>query len=338
VRILLTRLSALGDIVHTWPVVAALRGAAEPPRVAWVVEAPLAPLVERHPAVDSVITVATAHWRRAPFSAATRAEIAEARRRARSFGADTALDPQGLCKSAVWGGLSGARRRIGLAVPWRRERLAGLLYTETIQPLADKPHVVDVNLSLLRAVGVPPPWGSEPDGRFLLGANGGPHAPAGAVALLPGAGRRDKSWPVERFVRLARRCADRGTPVTVVWGPGERRLAELIAAEAGAGVVVAPPTTIAELAGYLASCVAAVGGDTGPIHLAASLGIPTIALFVATDPARNGPRGRRVRIVSAAAEGAFRGRARTRTLREIPVDEVDSAVIELLGECRGKTS
>jgi lipopolysaccharide heptosyltransferase I len=331
VRILLTRLSALGDVVHTWPLAEALTGGEHPAELAWVIEEPFLPLVAQHPAVALAIPVATRRWRRRPFSPTTRRELLEARRLVRSFAADVALDPQGLVKSAAWGLLSGARERVGLARGFRREALAGACYTRTVVPPAKARHVIDINLSLARAVGGDPAPGAAPDGSFLLSAAGRRRDPA-PVVLLPATGGAGKAWSATSFAALAREIAGRGLPVTVAWGPGERALAEGVVAGAGGGATLAEPTTLAELAALLAGSAAVVGGDTGPVHLAAALGVPTTAVFVATDPERNGPRGRRVRVVTAARSGARAGRARSGTLREVAVAEVLDALLQLLEE------
>ena len=317
-RILLTRLSALGDIIHTWPLADALTSGEHPAELAWIVEEPFLPLVERHPRVSLAIPVATRRWRRRPLSAETRRGFREARRSVRSFAADIAVDPQGLVKSAAWGVLSGAGRRIGLAPAYRREALAGACYTRTVTPPPGTRHVVDINLSLADALGLATTVGAAPDGTFLLGGRG-PAPLSEAVVLLPGTGGRGKAWPVASFAALARELASRGSPVTVAWGPGERPLAEAVVEASGSGVALAPPTSVVELATLLAGSCAVVGGDTGPVHLAAALGVPTAAVFVATDPERNGPRGPRVRIVSSARSGARAGRARSGALREVRV-------------------
>jgi heptosyltransferase-1 len=331
VRVLLTRLSALGDIVHTWPLAEALTRGEHPVELAWAVEEPFLPLVARHPCVALAIPVATRRWRRRPLSAETRRAFEEARRSARSFSPDLALDPQGLLKSAAWGVLSGARDRIGLARAFRRETLAGVCYTRTVTPPPETRHVIDINLSLAGALGLASTAGATPDGRFLLRAQDRAPGPQ-AVVLLPATGGRGKAWPVGSYAALARELATRGSHVCVAWGPGERPLAEAVVGGAGGGASLTPPTTLLELASLLAGSAAVVGGDTGPVHLAAALGVATTAVFVATDPERNGPRGRRVRIVSSARSGEHARRARSGALREIPVDEVLDAVMELLGE------
>jgi heptosyltransferase I len=338
VRVVLTRLSALGDIVHAWPLVDALTAGDRPVELAWVIEEPFLPLAALHPGVARAVPVATRRWRRRPFSAVTRREVSEARRALREFSPELALDPQGLCKSAAWGWLGGARERVGLAGRLRREVLAGLCYTRTVLPPPEARHVVDINLALGAAVGRRAPFGAGPDGAFLLRRlPEAPAAAAGTVALLPGTGGRGKTWPVESFAALAARALLRGLRVMVVWGPGERSLAESVVA-ASPGAVFAPPTSLLELAALLSSCAAVVGGDTGPVHLAASLAVPTVAIFVATDPERNGPRGRRVRIVSAARTGAQRGRARSGALGEATVAEVFDALVDVLGVGSGARS
>lgn len=328
-RVLLTRLSALGDIVHTWPLAEAV--AASGHELAWLVEEPFAPLVRGHPAVASVMTVATRRWRRQLASPTTRRETAAVRDAIAAFDPHVALDPQGLLKSAVWALLARVRRRVGLAASARRELLSGLCYTEVIHPPMEAAHVVDVSLALANALGSEFTYGAIPDGRFLTaGAPPPPWLPATAACLVPATGGSGKAWPPESFAALARRLLAAGLPVVVVWGPGEKALAQRVATEAP-GALVAPPTSIVELAAVLRHAAVTVGGDTGPVHLAASLGTPTVAVMVATDPVRNGVRGARVRVVAGAASGGWRGRARTRAVRIVGVEEVERAVLAVAG-------
>ena len=294
-RVVLTRLSAFGDIVHTWPLAAALGAAGH--EVGWVVEEELRQLVEGHPAVGRVFAVATRRWRRSPLSPATLFEVRECRRRIRCWGAAAVLDPQGLVKSALWGTLAGVPRRIGLHSSVRRERLAGLFYTETARPSPALAHVVDHNLSLLHPLGLQHAVGAIPDGRFLL-AGRAPATRVPPVVVVAGTGRPDKAWPADRWSELAARLVAAGLPIVIAWGPGEEPLARAIAAGAGPGTKVAPPTSIGSLADLFAGAAVVVGGDTGPVHLAASLGVPTVGVFVATDARRTGPRGDSARIAA----------------------------------------
>ncbi|MBI4915440.1 MAG: lipopolysaccharide heptosyltransferase I [Acidobacteria bacterium] len=323
-RILLTRLSSLGDIVHTLPLAAALRASGH--IVAWVVEPEYIPLLAGGSGIDRIVTAPTRRWRTGPFEPSTLLGIRTTRDEIRKFGPDAALDPQGLVKSAVWGWLSGTGRRIGFARGWRREASAGLFYSETVQPPPEARHVIDLNLSLLTAFAIEPPWGGQPDARSLLArprpaGSGEDEAP---VVLLPGTARRHKTWPAARFVDLARRCASEGIPVVVAWGPGEKDVADVVARAAGPGVETAPPTTLVELAGVLAGSAAVVGGDTGPLHLAAALGVPAVGIYLATDPARNGPRGSLVRVARDPADAAGPS-----------AEAVMAALVDLLREASG---
>jgi heptosyltransferase-1 len=336
-RIVLVRLSALGDIVHAWPLADALRSARPDAHLTWVVEEPLAPLVEGHPAVDAVITVATRRWRNRPFSLATRAEIAALKTRFRELQPDLAIDAQGTLKSAVVTRWSGAARRVGLARPWRRELIAGWGLHRTIAGSTSRPHVVATNLELVRAIGADPPEPPGiPSGRWLLDKSAGitvasPWSDRFAV-VIPGAGQPDKILPAASFAEVAQHLVERGLDVVVVWGPGERERAQEIVELGGARVHLAPATGILELARLLGSAALAVGGDTGPVHLAASLGIPTVGVHLTTDAARNGPLGTHVAIVSGAAPGRGPGgSAATGRDREVPAAEVRAAVDGLLG-------
>jgi lipopolysaccharide heptosyltransferase I len=330
-RIVLVRLSALGDIVHTWPLAVAIRAARPDAHLTWVVEKPLVPLVDGHPAVDSVIEVITKQWRRRPFSVRTRAEVAMLKTRFDELAPDLCIDAQGTLKSALVTRWTRAERRVGLARPWRRELIAGLPLTETLPGHSDHPHVVATNLALVRAIGATPPavptW---PDGRWLIAD--GVEVAEGPAVLLPGAGQPDKILAPEILAVIANHLAANDHDVVVAWGPGERDRAEAIVALGEPRVRLAPPTTIIELAKLLGSASIVVGGDTGPVHLAASLGVPTVGIHLTTDPLRNGPLGDRCAVVSAAAPGGGpRGSATTGAARPIRGEEIIAAVDAMLG-------
>ena len=131
--------------------------------------------------------------------------------------------------------------------------------------------------------------------------------------LNPGAGRADKQWPVEHFRELARRI---GKEALVVWGPGERSLAEAVGAE------LAPPTTLRELARLLRNARLVIAGDTGPLHLAAALQTPVVGLYGPTSPARNGPYGQLANCVETFTTN--------RSMTSIDVDAVMRKMKEVL--------
>lgn len=336
-RVVLIRLSALGDVVHTWPLAVALREAQPDIHLCWVVERQLLPLVEDHPAVDSTIAVATKRWRRNIFSSETRSHIAVLRTQLQELQPDIALDPQGVFKSALVAGLSRAPARVGLARPWRRELLAGVAYTDRIKGSSVDRHVVATNLEFVRSVGgTPPEVPPAPDGRWLLASAGKgppsiPPEPA-YLALLPGAGRAEKIIPVKDLIAVARHASGGGLAVQVLWGPGERDRAEAVVESGGRGVSLAPPTNLLTLTVALANARAVIGGDTGPVHLAASLSVPTLAVFTATDWRRNGPLGHRVEVVSGAVIGDGEPTGSSRALRPgaVTADQIIEGLERLL--------
>lgn len=335
-RIVLIRLSALGDIVHTWPLAVALRAEQPTAHLTWIVEEPLAPLVEGHPAIDAVLTVTTGRWRKQPLAARTRAEVAAFKTKVHELQPDLSIDAQGTLKSGLVTRWCRAPRRLGLARPWRREVVAGLAYTETVPGSVSGRHVIATNLELVRSVGgEPPEQPTAPDGRWLLdgcrarvtGTWGQRYA-----VVLPGAGQPEKILSSAVLAETARHLVSSGMDVVVAWGPSERDRADEIVSIGGAGIHLAPPTDLNELTVLLGSATVVVGGDTGPVHLAASLGVPTLAVFLTTDPERNGPAGARVGVVSGAAPGRGPGgSATTGSARAVSAPEICKAIENLLG-------
>ena len=330
-RIVLVRLSALGDIVHTWPLACALAESEAKPHISWVVEEPLKELIEGHPAVDSIFTVHTGRWRRRPLAVTTRSEIATLKTKFHELQPDVAIDPQGTMKSALLVRWTGAEQRVGLARPWRRERLAGMAYTRTVPGALGQVHVVATYLTMVQAVGAELPELTAPDGSWLL-ERVADRAPAGPwsvrhAVVLPGAGGSHKVLAESTLAEVSRGLVEDGLEVVVAWGPGEEKRAASIAESAGNGIYLAPPTDLGELAALLGGAALVVGGDTGPVHLAASFGTPTLAIFQASDWRRNGPLGARTAVVSGAAAASTTpsGTARTRRLRDVSAAEILNA-------------
>ncbi|MEO8035090.1 MAG: lipopolysaccharide heptosyltransferase I [Acidobacteriota bacterium] len=300
--ILILRLSALGDVIHTIPAVVALRQALPRARMAWVVEAAYREFVEIVAGVEAV-PLSMKRWGRNLI--ASRPEMAAARSALSGF--ETSVDFQGLVKSAALGFLSGARRRYGFDRAAIRETPA-LLFTNSRISVDRSQHVVDWNLALAGQVGGRTL--SHPAVDYSRFAGAGPDGFSGSVALLPGAGKAFKQWPVERFRELARRLGDRAV---VVWGPGEESLARAIA-EGVEGCRIAPRTNLRELAHVLAGASMVVGGDTGPLHLASAMRTPVVGLYGPTSERRNGPYGQLQNCISTFET--------SKTMDSISVDEV----------------
>jgi len=275
-RILVLRLSALGDVIHTLPAVAALR---EEARVSWVVEAPYAELVEIVAGVEA-IPVRLKQWGRSPI--ASRHVMREALKKMR--GADTSIDFQGLVKSAMLGVFAGAKERIGFDKDAIREKPA-LVFTNRKVHVDTATHVIEQNLELAASLwsGGLQPAGEPRWAEAHRSTGWETYAPPGekhGVVILPGAGKANKLWPATRWREVAKR-----TDAIVAWGPNERALAEQL------GAPLAPPTNLRELASLLRGARLVIGGDTGPLHLAAALGTKVVGLYGPTNSLRNGPYG-----------------------------------------------
>jgi len=303
-RLLLVRLSALGDIVHTWPLAHALRQADPGLHLSWIVEESFRTLVEDHPAVDAVFSVSTRQWRAAPFKQRTRAEIGRLKTALHELGPDIVLDSQGTLKSAWISRWAPTGERVGLCRPWRKELLAGLVCNRCL-PGSLKGHVVSTNLEMVRVLGpdhTPPEL--IPDGRWFLEKASKnntaftlPSVPFGII--LPGAGGKGKTLCTETLAQVAEGMAGRSLLPIVAWGPGEENLARAVCEESCGEM--APRTNLEELALLIGNAHVVIGADTGPIHLATSMGVPVIAIYIVTDPRRNGPLGPTVKLINAVA-------------------------------------
>ncbi|HVT43550.1 MAG TPA: lipopolysaccharide heptosyltransferase I [Thermoanaerobaculia bacterium] len=323
--LLVVRLSALGDVIHTMPAVVALRTAlGSGVSLGWLVEEPYGELVELVAPVDRVLTVATRRWRRSPFSRATRDELADLLAELRGFARGAAaVDFQGLLKSSLFTVLSGASQRIGFDRNAIREKAALLLLNRSVA-IDRALHVVEWNMQLAASLGADPnrvPWpdygGFPADPTGVLGAMRFEEA----IIVSPAAGRASKTWGIERFTGAIRALRKRQR-VVVIWGGGERELAAAIAERGGAEL--APPTTLRELAFVLQRARLLLAGDTGPLHLAAALRAPVVGLFGPTRPERNGPWGQLHHCVESGAPG--------RPMEAIAVESVVRKIEEVLGE------
>lgn len=337
-RVLLVRLGALGDIVHALPVLAALRAYSADLQVDWVVDARYAGVLELVEGLSRVVVVrARTHGddgRAVRFHGVAGLLRAVAFLRRRHYAA--ALDLQGLLKSAAFANGSGASRVVGFEREALREGAAAWLYGEEV-PVDDRGHVVHKNLALLAALDVPSagivfPWRtvSSPVVDAVL-ADPRVGRAGGFVLINPGAAWENKRWPPERFGALAAGLARRhGLPGVVTWGPGEQDRAAAVVAASEGQALASPATTLADILALARAARLCVSGDTGPLHLAASVGTPVVALFGPTRPERNGPW--RPEDVSVSRAGECVCFHKRQCLRGAPcIDRI--AVDEVLGAC-----
>jgi len=314
-RIALIKLSSLGDVVHALPVAHALRARWPRGELTWIVERREEAILAGNPTLDHVVSVDTRLWReefRRPTGA--HAVFVKLRGLVRRLGMgrfDIALDLQGLWKSGVITRLTRAPLRIGLAMRHCRERANVLFTNHRVVLPPDAVHVVEENLALLGPLGLRPDTAGKPTfpiagdrtaeqvvSRYLEEEGLKPETPL--VALNPGSGGDGKRWAIEAYRRLGDELALRlGARVVVCWGPGEEPMARAIGHGMRTPPLIPPPTSIPEMVALLRRAALVVGGDTGPIHVAASLGVATLGLYGPTSARRNGPYGPRTAAVQS---------------------------------------
>ena len=349
-RLLIVRLSAMGDVIHTLPAAQALREAFPDAMIGWLIEerwaellcaegAPLrGPRSAQRPLVDWVHTVDLKSWRRSLFTLKTAKEIARVWNDVRAARYDAAVDLQGAVRSAVLARWSGARVIYGAAEP--RESPGSLWYTR--RAIARGAHVIEQYLSVaelvaqsaLKAPRVELP--RDPDAEERIDQRLRKEGFGDFAILNPGAGWGAKRWPADRYGYVAKTLAAEGVRSVLNYGPGEAKLVrEAEAASEGAAKAV--ESSISELIALTRRAKLFVGGDTGPLHLAASLQVPVVAIFGPTDPARNGPYGTRSVVLRNPASPTTHARRSQpdEGLLEIGVSAVMDAARMLLARGRG---
>ncbi|MDD5704443.1 MAG: glycosyltransferase family 9 protein [Kiritimatiellae bacterium] len=276
-RILIVKLSSLGDIMHALPTVHALREQLQA-EIHWAVQPEYAALVGCFPDVARIVTVPRRRWWQG---------LGTAWRELRRVPFDMAIDLQGLCKSAIVTRAARARRRIG---PSYAREGAWLFYTE----LAGKPnrerHAVEQAMDVLDLLGLQRPRKPEVALHYPTVALPGA---VPRVAILPTSRWETKNWPVEHFATVARRLTEEcGATLLVLGDAAATPTGETIRAQAPQAIVNACGRySLPELFGVLSQCDLLIANDTGPVHMAAALGVPCLVLFGPTRPERTGPYG-----------------------------------------------
>jgi heptosyltransferase I len=354
-RLLIVRLSAMGDVIHTLPAAQALRQAFPHAMIGWLIEERWAELLcapgaarrgarsTERPLVDWVHTVDLKGWRKSLFSVRTVEHVARVWNDVRSARYEIAVDLQGAIRSAMLASWSGAPSVYGAREP--REGPAGLWYTR--QATLRGAHVVEQNLSIVEALtgtrmdapAIEFPRDSRAEEKIEQQLR---QAGIREFAILnPGAGWGAKQWPAERYGRVARTFGKCGIQSIVNYGPGEERLAREVEQESD-GTGKAWQLSISELVALTRRAKLFVGGDTGPLHLAAALKIPVVAIFGPTDPARNGPYDTRSMVLrNPASTTTHKRRAHSdEAMLAISIEAVIDAARSLLvsraaGDSRG---
>jgi heptosyltransferase-1 len=351
-KILIVRLGAMGDILHALPAATAIRAALPNATIGWLIEERWSELLTaqgrkaspstispKKPLVNHVYTLDTRRWRKHFFRPSATAEILGAMRRVRKMNYDIAIDFQGSIKSAMFGTYGGANTLAGFLTP--RESGARFFYRKKFPRSGE--HVIEQNHALVVQALRPVLTGRE----LKLHAPLFPIDPvaeawadseiarlgiASFAIINPGAGWGAKQWPPQRFGEVAKALAKHNIKTLVNASADEAELARAVV-EAGGGHAFELRCTIGQLIALTRRARIFVGGDTGPLHLAAALNVPVVGLYGPTDPARTGPFGTRsIALRHPESETTFSHHRESEAgLVKITAEEVTSAARHLLG-------
>ena len=297
-RILLIRLSALGDCLCALPVFSALRKAYPKAHIAWAVQDNFAPLIRNLPGLDEVIIFPRQRWKKTPLWLRCK-EILRFIRHVRMRHFDVAIDVQSNTKSGGVAFASGAPLRICHGGDEAKE-ITLWLNNHPVSPLPEMPHILQRNLHLLlpldiQAVEPEFPLPADPFAKVVVDSwlvkqrlNQGSF-----VLIIPFCGNTKKEWPRDKFIALSRKLSEAGIPAVYINGPGrEEETRAFIPSGCEKTIFLGPPTSILEMVELVRAAGVCVGGDTGPIQIAGGFDVPCVALFGPTAPERSKPWGR----------------------------------------------
>ena len=306
------KLSAIGDVVHSLPLLEVLKGNFPTARIDWLVEEEASQVIEGHPAIDRLIVSRRKQWQKrllnlSGFPSMIR-EVVRFIGEVRSRDYDLVIDLQGLFKSGVLTGISKGKRKIGMS--GSREG-AGLFLNERPIPVDYDQHAIERYLGVAKYLecdyieweGHIPVFESDMKNiDMVLGPAAARTRPL--VAVNPIARWDTKLWDPKRFAELADRLTSELCSEIVFTGSGQDRAI----VEGISGMMEKRPlnlagrTTLKELAYLYSRCSALVTTDTGPMHIAAAMGCPVVALFGPTAPWRTGPYGEMHEVIRSDIE------------------------------------
>lgn len=282
-RILVIKLRAVGDVLLSTIVLRSLRAYFPEAQIDFCTEPPARDIVARNPDLSRVIL----YDRR-------KAGALHYIQAVRRGGYDLVFDLFGNPRSALLTRLSGAPVRVGYDFRGRR-----YAYTHVVAPRGDRVHNTQFNLDALEALGIPIvdrtiPFYYAPEDERYVAEILGEFFPDGRpfVGLNIGAGGYTRRWPLERYAELADRLVEKfGVGILLPWGPGQLPEVEEVKGLMAQEGVIPPPTTLPQLGVLLKKCAFVVTNDTGPMHIAAVVGTPVLAIYGPTNPLLQGPYG-----------------------------------------------
>lgn len=308
-RILIIKTSSLGDVIHALPVLEYLRQAAPGAVIDWGVDEAFSDLVSGNPLIERVLTVAFRRWKKAPFAQRTRKDVLLFAHELRQQHYDLVFDLQGNIKSGLVCRLARADRKIGFSREHLQEKLNTLFTTEQVSFKSTDRNAVQRYLRVVSA-----PFSLLPDGLVthsdivtsaaddgfaerVLSTAGSP-----LILLHTGTTWQTKLWYEDGWLELGQQLLQQYPSATLVfsWGnAGEKERAERLVFQLGERALLLPPVSLKQFAAVLKRCDLVIGGDTGPVHLAAAVGTPTVSFYRCTDGLRNGPYGTQHAIIQS---------------------------------------
>ena len=289
-KVLLVKMSSMGDLVHNLPVASDIAARFPGAQIDWVAEEDYAPIPALHPQVRAVIPIAWRRWRKQLGAAAVRHEMAEFYRRLRSTRYDFVLDTQGLLKSAAVACMAHGVR-VGGDRASIKEPLAAMFYQRRL-PIAWSRHVID-RCRAVAAGALGYALDTPPDLAIAAPPLVADWLPDTAYSvLMHAASRPEKLWPEEHWIALGRHLASCGQRIVLPWGSPDEAARSRRLAAAIPGALVPPRMGLATVAEFLAGSKIVVGLDTGFTHLAAALGRPTVGIYCDSDGAQAAVFGR----------------------------------------------
>lgn len=344
-NILIIRLSSLGDIIHTLPAFSALREKKTEAKIVWIVEENGKEILELVPGINQIVVAKTKEWK--IISLKFWSEFKSFKRNIRSRD-QTAIDFQGLVKSGVVSYFSRAKRRIGFHRKNLKEPIASVFYTDQLNEIPEKIHVIQKNLSLLSLIGIEekqfhfplliPDAHQQSTDKMLtdLGHQGSQKL----VVLNVGAAWTTKRWAPERWVELIKSLnTDRNDLFfLLLWGnEEEKRIADNIHKKTSTSLV--PFLKIKDVIALIKKADLVVSGDTFALQTACALSIPVVGIFGPTTPSRNGPFSPKDRVAFHEMECShcYRRTCETATcLDKITAEEVRGLCLEVFEEYEEK--
>ena len=346
-KILIVKMSAIGDVTHTLPALTALRRAYPHAQIDWLIEETALEAVRGHKALDRLLI-----WRRASsikqFRNGNRRAVAHEIRRlsreVRNTHYDLLIDFHALLKSSLWVVLARADRKVGFGRGMAHSEGSYLFLNERIPAISMDVHALDRGLVLLNALGIPTGEvvydfpilaENEAEARDLLEAEGVMPNDR-LLAIHPMTLWPTKLWENERFGQVADRLIEKGFHVAFTGGPEDREpLDEICRRMTHTAIRLDGRTSLKTLAAVYRLACAVISTDTGPMHIAAAVGTPVVALFGPTAPWRTGPHGKQHTVLRVGLECSpcFRKRCLTTQyeelacMRRLTVDQVVDAVL-----------